>query len=93
MEEIIINPERLDRSTLTFEEFENILKQCVWDWDLLDEGSQERADGMQSYILVEEYMTALRIKYIQDCDDPKSLKKISLIYNDIAPDRYKLSIR
>lgn len=88
--EIITSPDKIDRNTITFSEYEELLKNCNWDWDLLEDGSVEQSQALESYIAVQEYSGALRRKFIEDIDDPRQLKMVNSTFNKFAPDRYKI---
>lgn len=88
--QIFINPDKYYFKTANFDEFEELLSKCNWDWDLLEEGSEEQNAALETYTAVEEYSTALRRKFIEFTKDEISLKKVNSTFNKFAPDRYRL---
>jgi hypothetical protein len=88
--EITTNPDKYNPKDVSFDEFEQILSNCVWDWDFLEDESEEQNAALQTYIAVEEYMTALRRKFIEIDDDKQSLKKVTSTFNKFAPNRYNI---
>lgn len=79
--------------TVTFEQFEDSLKSCDWNWHLIED-EENMLNAKASYEEMHNCMVALRKKYIEDTEsnrpDNNALNIIKGMHNKYAPEKYHL---
>ena len=73
----------------SFEIYEDALKNCIWDWHLIED-EDERETARKTYVTMEENAIALKISYTNNNTiDAVGMKKIANLYNKYAPEKYR----